>query len=551
LTESFEQSHPRELAVLASQTRLLKRLAEGLSGGLDMRRVATTVVDTVMSEMGAENCSLYLLDSAGDAMTLTVARGRLDDSASFHKDGGGFKKFAVGEGVSGTVAATGEPILIDDVRKDGRFVDLTPFASEIRSLLSVPLKAQDEVVAVMNLSHHEPGAFSRENEDLISTVSAQAGIALANVRLYTSLAEANEQLALSERRFRELFTRANDAFLLIDETGHIVEANRRWADFAGVGQSEWETLEFESPQGETLSLREFLRRRAFVSEGTRIEAALVRPDGPTSMVEISSKAFPVQRERLCLVSVADVTERRRLAEQLIKSERLAAVGEITAALAHEVNNPLGALYNAVCLLKSDLALSGDNERLMQVAVEEAAHLSEIVNDFLSFARFPQARLDWYDINELVSAMLFLMKRDERMGPHIEVATELSENVAACRIDRGQFQEVLFNLVSNALDAMTGGGTLTIRTYNATLADKPAVGLLVEDTGVGMEPADVEKVFAPFYTTKQTGTGLGLSIVKRILDDHHGSISVDSKPGQGSRFSVVLPVSREEALWLQS
>ncbi len=546
-----EVAVPREMRFVEMEARIMRRLASSLTGGVDFQRVSTTVVDTVVEEVGALNCSLYAMDAQKHELMLLAARGRQQDSANYYPDGGSFKRFAVGEGICGLVAAEGESILIRDVTSDSRFVSSTPFAGEIRSLLSVPLKSLDGVVGVINLSHSDLGAFSEENESMISLVSAQAGIALANALLFRNLAEANEQLILSEQRFRELFARANDAFLLIDSTGHIVEANSRWQEFAGGEWREWEAIEVESSAGDRDTLRDFLRQKAFVREGTRLEASLERPNEPASVVEISSKAFPVHAEELCLVSITDVTEKKRLAEQLIRSEKLAAVGEVTAALAHEVNNPLGALYNAVCLLKSDLNLSGDNERLLQVAVEEAARLSEIVNDFLSFARFPHARVDWYDLNELVSGTLFLMKRDERMNAGIEVQTELADNLAACRMDRGQIQEVLFNLVSNALDAMPDGGVLSLKTYNGRLGDRPAVGLLVEDTGAGIESEDLKKVFIPFFTTKSVGTGLGLSIVKRIVEDHRGAVSIDSRPGGGTRVSVVVPVSREEALWRQS
>jgi len=219
-----------------------------------------------------------------------------------------------------------------------------------------------------------------------------------------------------------------------------------------------------------------------------------------------------------------------------------------AALAHEINNPLGALCNSLCLLKSDLRLTGDNARLLEVAVEEASHLSQIVNDFLSYARFRHARLERNDLNEQVSNALFLMMRDERMKSGVEVVTELARDLPPAQIDRNQLHEVVFNLVTNALDALGGSGTLTIRTYNARLESAPAVGLLVEDSGAGIPAENKDKIFAPFFTTKQGGTGLGLSIVKRIVEDHHGVISVESEQNHGTKVSVAIPISREEAPW---
>jgi len=535
---------------LALQAAVMRRLAESLSGGLNLEKVCKVVVDLVVEEIGALNCSLYLVDGGRKELALAAARGKAESASNFYPDGGTFKKFALGEGVCGWVALEGRPLLIDDVQQDPRFIQSTALAGEVRSLLSVPLLAGEKVVGVINLSHTDLGAFSRSNEALLSLASRHAGITLSNVQLYTRLAEAHHKLRDSERRLRELFARANDAILIIDATGHIVDANQKWEEFAGVPREGWDKIVVESPSSETQSLKDFLRKEASVRGGVTLEAALVRPSGLSSVVEISSKAFPFEAEEVCLVLLRDVTERKRLAEQLIKSEKLAAIGEVTAALAHEVNNPLGALYNAVCLLKSDLDLTGDNARLLDVAVEEAAHLSEIVNDFLSFARFPHARFDWNDLNQQVSNALFLMKRDERMGRHIEVATEFAPDLAAAQIDRSQFQEVIFNLISNALDAMKHGGVLTLKTYNASLAGRPAVGLLVMDTGVGIPEELQDKVFAPFFTTKEIGTGLGLPIVKRIVEEHRGTVSIESAPGSGTKVSVVVPISREDTPWRQ-
>lgn len=537
-----------DMAALASEASVLRRLAESLSGGLALERVARAVVDLVVEEVGALNCSLYVIDPERNDLFLCAARGRGDSAASFYPKGGSYRRFALGEGVCGLAAKEGASILIDDVRQDPRFVPSDPLSDEIRSLLVTPLSANGNVVAVLNLSHEDLGAFGRDNESLLSLVSAQAGIALSNVHLFAGLTEANKRLAVSEGRLREYVARANDAILLTDATGHVVEANTKWEEFAGVPADSWDDLAVSGPSGASRSLKEFLRSEAFVRTGVRLEAVLERPGGPSSVIEISSKAFPFESEEACLVIIRDVTESKRLAEQLIRSEKLAAVGEVTAALAHEVNNPLGALYNSVCLLKRDLDLSGDNARLLDVAVEEATHLSEIVNDFLSFARFPHARFEWNDLNQQVSNALFLMKRDERMGPRVEVEAELAADLAAAQIDKSQLQEVLFNLISNSLDALDGKGRLAVRTYNAKLGGRSAIGVIVEDTGCGMTPEDKEKVFAPFFTTKAVGTGLGLSIVKRIVEEHQGVVAVESEPGKGCKVSVVVPVSREEGLW---
>jgi len=538
------------VAELAAQAAVMRRLTESLSGGLDREKVCKVVVDLMVEVIGAHNCSLYLLDSDEDMLVLAAARGSGDAGSNFYPDGGPFKRFALGEGICGRVALEGKPLLVSDVQKEPRFVPSIALFGEIRSLLSVPLVAGEKVVGVINVSHADMGAFSAANEALLSLVSSHAGIVLSNVELYMSLAQAHERLAFSEKRLREFFTRANDALLIIDATGHVVDANEKWESFAGVPRENWDEIEVESPMAARRSLKEFLRREAFVREGVTLDAALIRPGGLSSLVEISSKAFPFEAQELCLVLLRDVTERKRLAEQLIKSEKLAAIGEVTAALAHEVNNPLGALYNAVCLLKRDLRLSGDNQKLLDMAVEEAAHLSEVVNDFLSFARFPHARMDWTDLNEQVSSALFLMKRDERMGRHIDVSTELATDLAAAQVDRSQFQEILFNLISNALDAMKDGGMLFIKTYNARLGERPAVGVIVSDTGVGIPREILDKVFAPFFTTKEVGTGLGLSIVKRIVEEHAGTVSIDSSVGKGTEVSVVLPVSREDVPWHQ-
>lgn len=224
--------------------------------------------------------------------------------------------------------------------------------------------------------------------------------------------------------------------------------------------------------------------------------------------------------------------------RLIRSERLASVGECAGALAHEIRNPLGAVVAAARMLSSSTpqAESYDREKLAAVIAEEARRLNRILSDFLVFARPRAPSRQPHSMNALVAELVELLRLDElASGKTLEGRT--APERGPCEMDRDQVKQVLWNLVRNALEAIPAGGRVVVE----TLARDDAVAVEIADDGPGIPVERQARLFEPFYTTKKRGSGLGLAIAHRIVSAHGGTIAVWSRPGEGTRVSVSLPL----------
>ena len=229
---------------------------------------------------------------------------------------------------------------------------------------------------------------------------------------------------------------------------------------------------------------------------------------------------------------------RETQDQLVQAERLAAVGRLAASVAHELRNPLMVMRNALYFL--DRVVSSDEEqdpdtlrRYFAKLDGEIDRQNKIINDLLYFSRNRPRRLSRVDMNALVGETLLRVEMPES----VTVIKDLAPDLVSISADADQIQQVLVNLVGNAVQAMPDGGTLTARTADA---DGEWVVFQVEDTGCGIDDEQREKLFEPFFTTKENGIGLGLSVTKSIVEGHRGEISVSSSLGEGSEFTVKLP-----------
>ncbi len=243
----------------------------------------------------------------------------------------------------------------------------------------------------------------------------------------------------------------------------------------------------------------------------------------------------------CVISLEDLTELKRLEEAMVRSERLAAIGSMAAGIAHELRNPLASMSGSIQLLSAGTGLDVDEKRLLEIVLREADRLNDLVSEFLRYARPAPLQAESFALGDLVSSTVTLFKNDpSRQGIELEVGFPEPLQVEA---DAKQLGQVLWNLLSNAADAMPNGGRISI----AVARRGEQVELAIRDQGVGIEPADLPRLFDPFFTTKERGTGLGLATVHSIIQGHGGTIDVESAPGKGSTFVVRLPLEREQGV----
>ena len=334
--------------------------------------------------------------------------------------------------------------------------------------------------------------------------------------------------------------------LTFDRGGAVTSVNRtaevlcarREVELRGM---RWETLFPGAPPYPTIweGLESGGARRA------RSETDLARPDG--SRLPVGMSLSFLRRGRGAICSFQDLTDIKRMEEQVRQGDRLAAIGRLAAGLAHEIRNPLGSIRGSVEVLRESLDPQGDDRRLMDIVVRESDRLDAIIRDFLQFSRPPHLVRVPTDIPSMLDEILLMLSNQGGVqgadAPRVRIQRDVAEPTAKVDVDPAQMRQALWNLCLNAIEAMPQGGELRVGVRIVTSeAGRPSMEITVEDTGVGITAAELTQVFEPFFTTKPQGTGLGLAIAHRIVEDHGGEIGVQSEPWRGSRFTISLPVS---------
>jgi len=251
------------------------------------------------------------------------------------------------------------------------------------------------------------------------------------------------------------------------------------------------------------------------------------------------------------IILRDVTESRQRAESALESEKLSAITLLAAGVAHEIGNPLNSLNIHLQLMERELKklATPQGTRLrenLRVARDEIARLDQIINQFLSAIRPTRPEFQPVTVNEVVTDTLALMAH-EIADRDILVERELAENLPRILLDRAQLKQAFYNVIRNALQAMRSGGILRIRTE----ADESTVTVSFIDSGVGIVPEQIGRLFEPYFTTKEKGTGLGLMIVQRIVREHGGTIEIESDPGRGTVFRIKLPIHEKRMRLLEA
>jgi signal transduction histidine kinase len=224
--------------------------------------------------------------------------------------------------------------------------------------------------------------------------------------------------------------------------------------------------------------------------------------------------------------------------ELVRQTRMAAIGEIAAAVAHEARNPLGALSNCVQLLRGNPHITGEDAELLDIMKAETQRLNQIVSDFLAFGRPRPPQLQELDLPELIGETLDLLRRDDRCAPAIAFATAFDPSLPPLAADRDQLRQVFWNLFLNAVQAVGERGTLRVEARRL----ERSVEIAVRDTGPGIATAHLPRIFEPFYSAKPGGTGLGLAIVRRIVEEHGGEVTAESAAGVGTSLVVRFPLA---------
>lgn len=288
----------------------------------------------------------------------------------------------------------------------------------------------------------------------------------------------------------------------------------------------------------------------------RLETTITTRTGARVYLGLSVALFLDHRAKVAgLIGIfQDLTELKEMEEQVARADRLAAIGELAAGVAHEIRNPLASISGAIQMLKSELTLNQDNQTLMEIILRESTRLDTILSNFLLYARPKPLTFAKCDLlHDAIIPTVGLLKQDQRFpGEKMTIQIDAPPNFPKIVCDVEQIQQVFWNLCLNAFQAMPHGGVLTIAAGVKKIEDwefktkEPfyAGVISVHDTGEGIDPETLHYIFHPFYTTKKRGTGLGLAIAHSIVKHHHGMIKVKSTQQTGTTFDVILPLKQE-------
>ncbi|MHB1034518.1 MAG: sensor histidine kinase [Pirellulales bacterium] len=392
-------------------------------------------------------------------------------------------------------------------------------------------------------------------------------VALSIGVLREKVVAGREALRISEEQYR-LLTEKSLSGISVYRDEIVLFANSRLSEMLGyppdamVGLSIWKLFhEEDRPR-----VRELVSKRK--EEGLadlHYECRLVRQDGTIVWAEVASTVATYEGTPAVLVNAYDITDRkeaeqkrrefselaRKQEEQLVHSTRLAELGEMAAAVAHELNQPLTGIRNfarnAFYMLENDAGSSDEVKENLRLISQQVDRASKIINQMRELARRAEMQLGLVDLNGTVAEAVEFLRPQLRLS-EVEIDLALAENLPQVQGDRLRLEQVFLNLLTNARHAMEAAPVrrLTVKTYLEAHGPCPAI-VEIADTGHGFEPADAEKLFTPFFSTKKAGhgTGLGLSISLSIIKEHQGTIEAIGMPGRGARFLVRLPLAEPE------
>jgi signal transduction histidine kinase/putative methionine-R-sulfoxide reductase with GAF domain len=561
----------------AKEINALLEISKAIASGLYLEDVLRLIVTVTANLMDSKICSLWILDAKEQKLKLKATQ---SISEEYLKE----RSLAMGEGVVGHVALHNQPMAILNVLKEPLYKEKELAKKEsLVSMLSVPMCIKDRVVGVINCYTSYPHSFSKSEEEMLTTVANQAAICIENSGLMETL-DIDEILRLVLEGVTKNIGFDRARLYLVNEKTNLLECKmavgideerikgitlRLDPEDSIVARSIFEKQSFIIPDAskdprvnpvlkEKFNLHSLVVIPLFAKEKTlgAIAADFVEPNKNITKEALDSvmvfaqqaglaihnafmyqelKTFSQQMEEKIQKTTADL---RKTEAQLIRSEKLAALGQLAAGFAHEIRNPLTSI-NILIHSMREKPPSGDSYKEDFKVIEEEIHrINEIVDQFLRFAKPAPPLLEKTEVSSIFEETLQLLR--PQIEKQLIVVEKEFQPLPIILIDREQMKQAILNLLLNAIQAMPGGGHLTLKGQNSE--DGQWIHLSIQDSGVGIPGEDMNKLFDPFFSTKEGGIGLGLSIAHRIIDQHRGKIEVESVPGKGTLFTVWLPIS---------
>ena len=536
----------RGLGDREKEISVLHIISEVLNSDLDSDEIQARTIHEICNILSAETGALILLNEEDSNIAVKKIIG---------EEGKWFNQVSlkVDDGLVTETIKSGKPLRNNDIAVTEGLKHGIDWINgiTIHSMLCAPLRVNEKTLGVIQVFNKTGGDFDSNDQELLVAIATSIADAIYNTRLIQQLKVANAdleasrwELLRSRNTLRAFFDSTPTSIYIVDRTYTLIAINMSRARIVQQQPSEIVGKVCHKILFDRDEPCAGCRVNETVNSGKDIQRIERRWEKEGSPLEYEITTYPIHNEKGQIVQAfifeEDVTEKRRLEATLVQSEKLAAVGQLAAGVAHEINNPLTAIIANAQLLKRMIPEDEDILEMLDLISTAGNRASQVVRNLLDFARKEHYYFAPTDINDTISKALALVQH-ELLSRSIELIFEPEADLPLVLASYDHLQGVWLNLLLNAVDAIDdNAGTIKV----VTKSHGSEIRVIVIDTGKGMPQEQVSRIFEPFFTTKEPGrgTGLGLSVCHRTIKQHGGHMLVNSQVGSGTEFTVVLPIS---------
>lgn len=519
---------------LKMQQRVLEMTAlyefsKKISSAGNLEQALDSILAIVADLVDYDESFIYAIDHETESASVKASRFRGKPDAIPHEEP------LEGGSVTSWVIKERKALVSPDISRDTRFEEFHAGDRPVRSLMSIPLIVQDEVVGVLNVYSYNPNQYMEDNVRVLSIIASQGAAIYKELEALSALTSYTDNILSSIAA----------GVVTLDSEGMVLTWNAAAERIVRLNADRVEGLGYDDVLGLlkiSASDRESMKRavRSVLDTGVTYQGYKLRFQ-PEKRDEIYmnmsiSQLLNSAGEQLGLVLIfEDITREIKMENEFRRMGELAAIGQLAASIAHELRNPLSSIKGAAQFLQKEYEDHSAIVEFLGIIIDEVNGLNRLTTEFLDFARPMQLELASTSVNTIVDKTLQFMSV-HITDNNVVVKESLDTSVPDIQADEGQLEQVMRNLIINSLQAMPDGGALTVTTGRAPSG---GVFMALTDTGSGIPDDKLDRIFLPFFTTKTKGTGLGLSVVRKIVENHGGRIEVASQVGVGTTFTIVL------------
>ncbi len=508
-----------------NQLLTLQEISHQTSSTFHLGKLLQMICSSALNLTHGTSARLFLVDEEGGELVLSAQQGK-------NTRNNNWMRFQIGDGVVGWVAAEARPLLLHTAAAAEPY----PFCAEIVGpVLAVPLINEKKVLGVLQVDSEQNTAFSEDDLKLLTIYAGHSAGLIRNLRLYDQV--------MTERNFREnILESSPNSMISINLRQEITSLNRRTEEIFSLCRDKVIGSQVGPVFGEEM---EHIAKLALedLAVVNRKEIRWPGKEAENGVLGITSSLLRNHQGALigAMLIVRDLTEEKKNETLMRRIDRLTSLGQLSAGVAHEIRNPLASIYFNVQLLAKKLPASDPSLRLTNDIQQGVNRIRTLVKGMLDFAKPSHPQLKPNPLAAIVQESMALIDSQLKKN-RVEVHCDLADDLPLIICDAHQIQQVVVNLLLNAMEAMPDGGIIDLSAGRSRSVDKPMVVLHCQDHGVGIQADHLATIFNPFFTTKADGTGLGLSIVHKILEQHRAQVEVSSKEGSGTTFTLSFPTS---------